>query len=681
MNRVPSFILCVAVAAMTLFPGVSRLRAQEQTPSPTPAVQMPSPTPSAQDADEEERNPFAPEPAPVLQPGMKGSDTNDPRAKLAPGMYNAGEAAMGIKHLQLVKKPAAFQLGTNNPDDPKVQKMLGQLNMPNVAKIPKPMHLVIAQLAFANSDLAFQGNHLFQGNFYGVNIFDISNPAHSKLLTSLVCPGGQGDVSVYKNLLFMSVEQPNGRLDCGTQGFPPDPAPPQTQEKPKKRPVPSAQKDRFRGVRIFDISDIKNPKQVAAVQTCRGSHTHTLVVDPNDKDNVYIYVSGTSFVRRPEELAGCSGVEEPEKDPNTALFRIDVIKVPVASPQDAKVVSNPRVFMDARTGAMNGLTNGGTHGKKGPEKPKETNQCHDITVYSAIGLAAGACSGNGILLDIKDPVNPKRVDAVNDPNYSYWHSASFSNDGTKVVFTDEWGGGLGARCRPNDPNVWGADAIFGLNNDKLTFESYYKMPAAQSDTENCVAHNGSLVPVPGRDIEVQAWYQGGISVVDFTDAAHPFEIAYFDRGPIDPKVLVLGGDWSAYWYNGYIYGSEIARGLDVFELTPTKFLTQNEIDAAKTVRVNELNVQNQQKIEWPAKLVVAKAYMDQLSRSQALPADRIAALQKAIQSAESSHMSKDAVAELNRIAASLANDARAAKTQEDSKRLHALVEILEHPAA
>ena len=445
--------------------------------------------------------------------------------------------------------------------------------------------------------------------------------------------------------------------------------------------MPSAQKDRFRGVRIFDISDIKNPKQVAAVQTCRGSHTHTLVVDPNDKDNVYIYVSGTSFVRRPEELAGCSGVEEPEKDPNTALFRIDVIKVPVASPQDAKVVSNPRVFMDARTGAMNGLTNGGTHGKKGPEKPKETNQCHDITVYSAIGLAAGACSGNGILLDIKDPVNPKRVDAVNDPNYSYWHSASFSNDGTKVVFTDEWGGGLGARCRPNDPNVWGADAIFGLNNDKLTFESYYKMPAAQSDSENCVAHNGSLVPVPGRDIEVQAWYQGGISVVDFTEPAHPFEIAYFDRGPIDPKVLVLGGDWSAYWYNGYIYGSEIARGLDVFELTPTKSLTQNEIDAAKTVRVNELNVQNQQKIEWPAKLVVAKAYVDQLSRSQALPADRIAALQKAIQSAESSHLSKDALANLKSMASPLANDAASAKSPADAKRLKALAEILEHPAA
>jgi hypothetical protein len=679
MNRVPSVVCYAAIAVLVLFLGVNRLPAQAPTPTPQAQAQTPSPTPAAQEPEEEERNPFAPEPAQPLPPGMKGSDTNDPRAKLAPGLYNAGEAAMGIKHLQLVKKPAAFQLGTNNPDDPKVQKMIGQLNMPNVAKIPKPMHLVIAQLAFANSDLAFQGNHLFLGNFYGVNIFDISNPAKTTLVTSLVCPGGQGDVSVYKNLLFMSVEQPNGRLDCGTQGFPPDPTP-ATEPKPKKRPVPSAQKDRFRGVRIFDISDIKNPRQVAAVQTCRGSHTHTLLVDPNDKDNVYIYVSGTSFVRRPEELAGCSG-EEPDKDPNTALFRIDVIKVPVASPQDAKVVSNPRLFMDARTGAINSLSNGGTHGKTGPEKPKETNQCHDITVYSAIGLAAGACSGNGILLDIKDPVNPKRVDAVNDPNYSYWHSASFSNDGSKVVFTDEWGGGLGARCRPNDPNVWGADAIFGLTNDKLTFENYYKMPAAQSDTENCVAHNGSLVPVPGRDIEVQAWYQGGISVVDFTDAAHPFEIAYFDRGPIDPKQMVLGGDWSAYWYNGYIYASEIARGLDVFELTPSKFLTQNELDAAKTVRVSELNVQNQQKIEWPAKLVVAKAYVDQLSRSQALPADQITALQKAIQNAESSHMSKDALVNLKGMAPSVASDAGSAKNPADAARLKALADILEHPAA
>jgi hypothetical protein len=684
MKRVSSFVLCVLCAALILCFGVNRTQAQAPPTGTPPQTQSPKADtpPTAQKAEdaEEDENPFAPQPAPSLPPGMTGSDASDPRAKLKPGLYDAGEASMGMKHLLLLKKPDAFQLGSSDPDDPKVQKVFGQLGIGNASKIPKPIQLVIAQLAFSNSDLAFEGNHLFQGNFYGVNIFDISNPANATLLTSLVCPGGQGDVSAYKNLLFMSVEMPNGRLDCGAQGFPPEPPPTAEQEKEKKRRPPAAQKDRFRGVRIFDISDIKNPKQVAAVQTCRGSHTHTLVVDPNDKDNVYIYVSGTSFVRQPEELAGCSG-ETPDKDPNTALFRIDVIKVPVAAPQDAKVVSSPRVFIDARTGALNGLNNGGTHGKKGIEKPADTNQCHDITVYSAIGLAAGACSGNGLLLDIKDPVHPKRVDAVNDPNYSYWHSASFSNDGTKVVFTDEWGGGLGARCRPNDPSKWGADAIFRLKDDKLNFASYYKLPAAQGDTENCVAHNGSLIPVPGRDIEVQAWYQGGVSIVDFTDPAQPFEIAYFDRGPIDPNLLVLGGDWSAYWYNGYIYGSEIARGLDVFELTPSKFLTQNEIDAAKTVRVAELNVQNQQKIEWPAQLVVAKAYLDQLSRSQALPADQIAAVQKAIQSAESSHMSKGKLAKLKSMAPSLEKSAATAKSPADSTRLHALADILKHPSA
>ena len=402
------------------------------------------------------------------------------------------------------------------------------------------------------------------------------------------------------------------------------------------------------------------------MQTCRGSHTHTLVVDPKDKNNVYIYVSGTSFVRQNEELAGCSG-EPPDKNPNTSLFRIDVIKVPLAAPQKARVVSSPRVFMDPRTGVLNALSSGGTHGKDGMEKATDSDQCHDITVYSAIGLAAGACSGNGIVLDIKDPVNPKRLDAVNDPNYAYWHSASFSNDGTKVVFTDEWGGGLGARCRPNDPNKWGADAVFRLKDNKLSFASYYKMPAAQGDTENCVAHNGSLIPVPGRDIEVQSWYQGGISVMDFTDADHPFEIAYFDRGPIDPNVLVLGGHWSAYWYNGRIYASEIARGLDVFELSPTEFLTQNEIDAAKTVRVAELNVQNQQRIVWPAKLVVAKAYLDQLERSQALPADQIAAVRNAIQSAQSSQLRRR-LAKLQSFAQSLKESARTtnnAVTQSD----------------
>jgi hypothetical protein len=622
-------------------------------------------------------NPFAPEPAPPLPAGMTGSNPDDPRARLAPGMYDAAETSQGLKHVMLFKKPDAFQLGTTNPDDPKVQQTLGLLGIGDASKMLQPVKLAVAQLAFANSDLAFQGNHLFQGNFYGINIYDISNPAKTTLLTSMVCPGGQGDPSVYKNLLFMSVEMANGRLDCGTQGFPPAPPAPQAEGAEPK--PPAAQKDRFRGVRIFDITDIRNPKQVAAVQTCRGSHTHTLVVDPNDKDNVYIYVSGTSYVRSSEELAGCSG-EAPDKDPNTALFRIDVIKVPLAAPQDAKIVSSPRVFIDPRTGALNGLNNAGTHGKDGLEKPSDTNQCHDITAYSAIGLAAGACSGNGILLDIKDPVHPQRLDAVNDPNYAYWHSATFSNDGKKVVFTDEWGGGLGARCRANDPNKWGADSIFNLQNHKLTFASYYKLPAAQGDNENCVAHNGSLIPVPGRDIEVQAWYQGGVSVMDFTDAAHPVEIAYFDRGPVDPKILVLGGDWSASWYNGRIYASEIARGLDIFQLTPTKFLTQNEIDAAEAVRVAALNVQNQERIEWPRTLVVAKAYVDQLERSQALPAERIATVRTAIQNAESSHLSKSALAKLNSLGLALDKTTAPIASAADSTRLQALAEILKQPA-
>ncbi|WP_353063216.1 hypothetical protein RBB77_18290 [Tunturibacter psychrotolerans] len=634
--------------------------------------------PTAKAAAEEDEDPFVPQPAVPLPPGMTGSTTSDPRVGLKAGLYDAGETAMGMEHLAFVKKPEAFQLSATNPDDPAVQKSLDLLGVSNKGKIPKPMQLVIAQLAFSNSDFAFQGTHLFQGNFYGVNFYDISNPAKVSLITSLVCPGGQGDVSVYGNLLFMSVEMPNGRLDCGVQGFPPLPPPEPGHEKDHR--IPTASPDRFRGVRVFDISDIKNPKQVAAVQTCRGSHTHTLVVDPNDKDNVYIYVSGTSFVRQSEELAGCSGEEKPDKDPNTSLFRIDVIKVPLAAPQQSKVVSSPRVFIDPRTGALNGLNNGGSHDKKA-EKPADTNQCHDITVYSALGLAAGACSGNGILLDIKDPVHPKRVDAVNDPNYSYWHSASFSNDGTKVVFTDEWGGGLQPRCRPTDPNKWGADAIFNLKDDKLSFASYYKMPAAQTETENCVAHNGSLIPVPGRDIEVQAWYQGGISVMDFTDPAHAYEIAYFDRGPVDAKTLVLGGDWSAYWYNGYIYGSEIARGLDVFKLVPSKFLTQNEIDAARLVQVNELNVQNQQKIAWPSHLTVARAYVDQLGRSQALSTAQIADLNKAIERAQKSHLGKKDVAKLRGMAGSVETSASDAKDAKDAQRLHDLAHILENPTA
>jgi hypothetical protein len=463
--------------------------------------------------------------------------------------------------------------------------------------------------AFANSDLAFSGNYVFQGGYNGFQVWDVSKPNDPKLRSSFVCPGGQGDLSVHRNLLFMSVEDTRGRVDCGTRGVA-EPASP----------------DRFRGVRIFDVSDVGRPRQVGAVQTCRGSHTHTLVTDPRDSANVYVYVSGTSPVRPAAELAGCSG-GAPDADSTTALFRIEVIRVPVAAPQDARVVSSPRLFADSATGAIAGLWKGGAHGE-GTQTTAETDQCHDITVYPALGLAAGACSGNGILIDIADPANPKRVDEVTDPNFAYWHSATFSNDGSKLIFTDEWGGGTAPRCRETDRPQWGANAIFTLANRQLTPAGYYKLPAAQTAEENCVAHNGSLVPVPGRDIMVQAWYQGGISVFDFTDPAKPVEIAYFDRGPVDPAKLTLGGFWSAYWYNGQIYGSEIGRGFDVLRLKPSEHITQNELDAARLVRFAEFNPQLQTKLAWPAHVSVARAYLDQLARHNGLAAASVASARR-----------------------------------------------------
>jgi hypothetical protein len=461
---------------------------------------------------------------------------------------------------------------------------------------------------------------------------------------------------VYGHLLFMSVEQTRGRIDCGTQGV---------------TEVVSA--ERFRGVRIFDISDITKPKQVAAVQTCRGSHTHTLVTDPKDPNNIYVYGSGTSSVRSGDELAGCSG-ETPDKDPNTALFSIDVIKVPLAAPEKAAVVNRPRIFADEKTGAIAGLEKGGDRGP-GTQPSRSTNQCHDITVYPDVGLAAGACSGNGILMDISDPVHPVRLDAVADKNFAYWHSATFNNEGTKVVFTDEWGGGTAPRCRASDPLNWGADAIFDIVDKKLVFRGYFKMPAPQTEQENCVAHNGSIVPVPGRDIMVQGWYQGGVSMFDFTDSAHPVEIAFFDRGPIDASALVIGGYWSAYWYNGRIYGSEIARGIDIFRLLPSEYLSQNEIDAATLVRMDELNVQKQPKIVWPASFTVSRAYLDQLNRAHALPAERAAALKSAIDKADKGKPSKAALDQLDSLTSQLEKDAASASGV-DAMRMKELAESI-----
>jgi hypothetical protein len=472
------------------------------------------------------------------------------------------------------------------------------------------------------------------------------------------CPGGQGDVSVYGHLLFMSVEQPRGRVDCGTQGV-------QAVSSP----------ERFRGVRIFDISDLSTPKQIAAVQTCRGSHTHTLIVDPDDKENVYVYGSGTSTVRTGEELEGCSS-GNPKENPDTALFSIDVIQVPLAKPETAKIVNRPRIFADPETGFAAGLWKGGAHGE-GTQNSRETNQCHDITVYVEKGLAAGACSGNGILLDISDPVHPKRLDAVLDRNFAYWHSATFNNDGTKVIFTDEWGGGTSPRCRMTDLLSWGANAIFDIVDGRMVFKSYFKMPAPQTDEENCVAHNGSLIPVPGRDIMAQAWYQGGMSIFDFTDSANPVEIAYFDRGPYDKDRTVLAGYWSTYYYNGHIYGSEIGRGLDIFRLVPTEHLSRNEIDAAALVRFDEFNAQNQPVVTWPASFVVAKAYVDQLERAKALSQQRASALRGRMDAADrgTGRTRTLALDELAKLVTQLEADAAAASGS-TRETLEALVEVI-----
>jgi hypothetical protein len=577
----------------------------------------------------------------------------DPRIGLKAGWFDAGQAAWNME-LVSNTQPSPDFINRDSAGD----------------------------FRFINSDLTIRGNYVIQGNFNGVQIWDASNPKSVKLYKAFVCPGSQSDVSVYRNLLFVSGEALNGRVDCGTEGV-----------------TDTVSHERLRGIRIFDGTDLANPKTIVDVQTCRGSHTHTVVTSPNDTANVYIYVSGTAPVRSPNELAGCSSAQ-PDSNPNTALFRIEVIQVPLAHPEQAHIVSSPRIFnnlvapprhgeapediAEAKREADSARAAGGIvvmiRGQEqiaGPRfianqldsivkarggtgaptaadtatlkanaqaivdriiaaqgPPRGPTQCHDITVYPAIGYAGGACAGYGLLLDIHDPANPVRVNAASDSNFSFWHSATFNNDGSKVLFTDEWGGGLQPRCRATDKPEWGADAIFTLSGKDLQFKSYYKLPVAQTQFENCVAHNGSLIPIPGRDIMAQGWYQGGISVFDWTDPSHPKEIAFFDRGPMDSTKLLGAGSWSAYWYNGYIYSSEIARGLDILQLKPSALLSQNEIDAAKLVHFDYLNAQDQQKLVWPTSFVVARAYVDQLERSNGLSAAQVKTTRTALLRAE-----------------------------------------------
>ena len=482
----------------------------------------------------------------------------DPRAGLAGGLYHADEAILNLELVASLKKPVGFfdpnNLTERNAED--LSDDSDEVKSTEMASRGRRSPM----LSFSNTDMAFQNNFLIAGNYHGFNIYDISKKDKPELLVSVVCPGGQGDISIVGNLLIMSVEETRGRVDCGLEGINSEP-----------NPV------RFRGLRIFDISDIKNPQQVGLVQTCRGSHTHSVVNQRTNEGKILVYNSGTSSVRDEEELEQCIG--NVAGDNRTALFRIDIIEIPIENPEDSKIVSSPTVFADELTGALGGLWTGGDHGDD-TQDTSRTDECHDITIFPTKKLAAGACSGNGILFDISDPYNPKRLDVVSDKGFAYWHSATFNNDGSKVLFTDEWGGGGRPRCRAWDPLNWGADAIYDIKDQKLVFQSHYKMPAPQLETENCVAHNGSIIPIPDRDIFVQAWYQGGISVMDFTDSSNPVEIGYFDRGPISEDELITGGYWSAYYYEGYIYATEITRGLDVFKLLPSQFLSEDEIDAA-----------------------------------------------------------------------------------------------------
>ena len=547
----------------------------------------------------------------------------DPRVGLAAGFRDAGEAALNMQIVASLPKPAGF-FDPERPSGISLSRLqeiedAASGNTPETPdededenSDPRP-----ALLSFSNTDLLFSGNYMVAGNYHGFNTYDISNARAPRHIGSVVCPGGQGDVSLVGNLLIMSVQEVRGRLDCGLQGVP--------------EPISD---ERVKGIRIFDVSDFTNPTQVAAVQTCRGSHTHTVVSDPTTvSGSIFVYVSGTSAVRDDEELAGCSS-DSPFEDENSALFRIEVIEIPAENPAAARIVNRPFIFADPDNGTLAGLWDGGDHGDD-TQTTRQTNQCHDITTFPGIGLAAGACSGNGILLDISDPANPERLDQVIDPGFSYWHSATFNNRGDKVIFTDEWGGGGRPRCRAQDPLTWGADAFYDIVDGKLQFRSHYKMSAPQTDTENCVAHNGSLIPVPGRDLFVQAWYQGGVSIVDFTDSMNPVEIAFFDRGPIDEEELITGGYWSTYWYNGHIYGTEISRGLDVFALQSSDYLTENEIAAASLPELNGIvNAQTQQIVKWPAVPVVARAYMDQLQRENRLSTNQMSDLIDALERAE-----------------------------------------------
>ena len=592
---------------------------------------------------------------------------NDPRNGLKPGMYDAGTAAQGMRLVSFSRKPAEFDS--------------------------------VRGLTFINSDVAFRDHYVYQGNFAGFTIWDVKNPDKPEMVAVVPCITSQGDPSIVGNLLFISAEGGGNRNDCAKGGVK-DPS------------------EHMSGIRIYDVSNPRAPKLVKNVQTCKGSHTHTVIPSPTDKGVVYLYVSGNQGARPATELAGCNNGTDPA-DVNNSLYRLDVIKVPLAHPEKAEVVTGVRIFTGLepaptssarREAQANRGTRGGGRGGRGgrgaaagdsaqvrpqgapdPTQPTGPRNCHDVTAYPAMHLLAGACASYGLLVDIRNPEKPVRLDARADTNFSLWHTAVFSNDGSKVVFTDEWGGGTGPMCQATSMLEMGGNTTLTINKGKFTQHSYFKLPSAQTAQENCVSHNGGLVPVPGRDIMVQGWYQGGVDVIDFTDADHPFEIAFFDRGPADPPPApgdtaiaatgrgrgTIGGSWGAYYWNGLVYSSELARGFDILELQPTDKLSANELAAAKLVKFVEYNPQSQPKIVWPAAFPVVRSYLDQLVRDNGLSSDRTAAIAKALDAAEKQSGAARA-GSLTKLAAQVDKDANGAK---DSARVKTMAAEIRRLAA
>jgi hypothetical protein len=592
--------------------------------------------------------------APLIVPTLLAAQTypskDDPRSKLKPGRMDADTVSKNMRLVSFTPKPAAFDTARG--------------------------------LTFINSDLAFGGNYVYQGNFSGFTIWDVSNPAKPKLVSATSCVTSQGDPSIYGNLLFLSAEGGGNRNDCAKGGVQ-DP------------------KDHMAGVRIYDVSDPAKPRLVKNVQTCKGSHTHTIVPSKKDKDIIYIYVSGSQGARPETEMPGCKDGTDPADESNS-LFRLDVIKVSLKNPEKAEVVTGARIFTGldpapraaSRPAQQRPRAPGDTTTRPAPPPPTGPRNCHDVTAYPAANLLAGACGSYGLLVDISNPEKPVRLDAKSDTNFSLWHTAVFSNDGKKVVFTDEWGGGTSPMCQANSMMEMGGNTILTIDKSKKYKQhSYFKIPSAQTAEENCVSHNGGLIPVPGRDIMVQGWYQGGVSVMDFTNADKPEELAYFDRGPIDPAPGAdvpapaapaaggrgnrgtIGGSWGAYYWNGMIYSSELDRGFDIMELTPSDQLSKNEIEAAKLVKFAQYNPQSQPKIEWPAAFPVVRSYLDQLVRWNGLAAERTTAIGKALDSAEQ-QSGKARRTALEALAKQVDKDVSGAKDPERVKAMSAAIKDL-----